>query len=178
MVGCVRSRLAVKSQMQMGVFAFHNEAIIVSRVGSERAFMSVAVSSAHVSSTSGNPQHTPRSRTTGKTFIAMRPSYCIHRHLSMGHVRIPPIDNHRWEGPTMSGVREAVRSRYANVAKQIALTPIRPLNARSGCCQADGPDCGCSGSYAADDLDSMGLTESGSLGCGKPTLPAQLQPGQ
>jgi SAM-dependent methyltransferase len=78
----------------------------------------------------------------------------------------------------MSEVREAVRSRYASVAKQIALTPIGPLNASPGCCQADGPDCGCSGSYAADDLDSVALTESVSLGCGNPTMLAQLEPGQ
>ena len=49
----------------------------------------------------------------------------------------------------MGEVREAVRSRYANAARQIAV-----LNASSspgeGCCQADGPDCGCSGSYPAD----------------------------
>src|SRR6266436_465482 len=96
----------------------------------------------------------------------------------MGRARIPPIDNHRWEAPTMSEVREAVRSRYANVAKQIALAPIGTLNATSGCCQADGPDCGCSGSYGADDLDSVGLTESISLGCGNPTMLAQLEPGQ
>src|SRR5260370_37183573 len=94
----------------------------------------------------------------------------------MGRARIPPIDNHRWEAPTMSEAREAVRSRDANVAKQIALTPIGTLNASSGCCQADGPDCGCSGSYAADDLASVGLTESASLGCGNPTMLAQLQP--
>src|SRR5260370_16536685 len=81
-------------------------------------------------------------------------------------------------GPTMSDVREAVRSRYANVAKQIALTPIGNLNASSGCCQADGPDCGCSGSYAADDLESVGLTEAVSLGCGNPTILAQLEPRQ
>src|SRR6266851_1863693 len=81
-------------------------------------------------------------------------------------------------GPTMSEVREAVRSRYANVAKQIALTPIRTLDTGSGCCQADGPDCGCSGSYAADDLASVGLTESVSLGCGNPTMLAELEPGQ
>src|SRR6266478_176575 len=73
----------------------------------------------------------------------------------MGRARIPPIDNHRWEAPTMSEVREAVRSRYANVAKQIALTPIGTLNATSGCCQADGPDCGCSGSYGAAGLDVL-----------------------
>src|SRR5260370_29448318 len=96
-VGCVRSSVAVKSHMQMGVFAFQSEAIIVSLVGSARAFMSVVVSSAHLSSTSGSLQHTPRSRTTGRTFIAMRTSYGTHRHLSIGHVRISPIDNHLWE---------------------------------------------------------------------------------
>src|SRR5258708_19041285 len=81
-------------------------------------------------------------------------------------------------GPRMSKVREAVRSRYANVAKQIALTPIGTLNSSFGCCQADGPDCGCGGSYAVDDLESVGLTESVSLGCGNPTMLAQLEPGQ
>src|SRR5260370_31624685 len=128
MVGCVRSRLAVKSHMQMGVFAFHNDATMVSRVGSARAFMSVAVSTAHLSSTSGRSQHTPRSRTTGRTFIAIRTSYDIHRHLSIGRARIPPIDNHRWEAPTMSEVREAVTSRDSNVANQIAPTPTGAVN--------------------------------------------------
>jgi SAM-dependent methyltransferase len=47
-----------------------------------------------------------------------------------------------------------------------------------GCCQADGPDCGCSGSYSTDELNEIGLTESISLGCGNPTMLAQLVPGQ
>src|SRR5713101_7927352 len=62
----------------------------------------------------------------------------------------------------MSEVREAVRSRYAG----------------AGSCQADGPDCGCSGSYSAEDLKAIGLSESVSLGCGNPTMLAQLEPGQ
>src|SRR6266849_7944985 len=78
----------------------------------------------------------------------------------------------------MSEVREAVRSRYANVAKQIALTPIGTLDASAGCCQADGPDCGCSGSYSIEDLEAVGIGESVSLGCGNPTMLAQLEPGQ
>ncbi len=78
----------------------------------------------------------------------------------------------------MSEIREAVRSRYANVAKQIALTPIDALDSNGGCCQADGPDCGCSGSYSADDLKAVGLGESVSLGCGNPTMLAHLEPGQ
>jgi arsenite methyltransferase len=76
----------------------------------------------------------------------------------------------------MSEVREAVRSRYASIARQIAVIP--DAEAGAGCCQADGPDCGCSDSYSAEDLKSIGLTESVSLGCGNPTMLAQLEPGQ
>jgi arsenite methyltransferase len=78
----------------------------------------------------------------------------------------------------MSEIREAVRSRYANVAKQIAVIPFGGPAGGAGCCQADGPDCGCSGSYSADELKEIGLSESVSLGCGNPTMLAQLEPGQ
>ena len=78
----------------------------------------------------------------------------------------------------MSEVREAVRSRYAGVARQIAVIPSSSADSSAGCCQADGPDCGCSGSYSADDLAAVGLSESVSLGCGNPTMLAQLKPGQ
>src|SRR6267143_4866562 len=78
----------------------------------------------------------------------------------------------------MSEVREAVRSRYASVARQIKVIQAGPTDPNAGCCQADGPDCGCSGSYSADDLKAIGLSESVSLGCGNPTLLAQLEPGQ
>ena len=78
----------------------------------------------------------------------------------------------------MSEIREAVRSRYAGVAKQIAVIPFGASGADAGCCQADGPDCGCSGSYSPDDLRAVGLSESVSLGCGNPTMLAQLEPGQ
>lgn len=77
----------------------------------------------------------------------------------------------------MSEVREAVRSRYANVAKQLVVFND-PGTGPGGCCQADGPDCGCSGSYASDELKALGLTESISLGCGNPTALARLTPGQ
>lgn len=80
--------------------------------------------------------------------------------------------------PTMSEVREAVRSRYAGVAKQIAFIQEGGPTPTSGCCQADGPDCGCSGSYSTDELIEIGLTEAVSLGCGNPTMLAQLTPGQ
>jgi arsenite methyltransferase len=77
----------------------------------------------------------------------------------------------------MSDVKDAVRSRYASIARQ--LTVVQPdSGAGAGCCAADGPDCGCSGSYSADELQEIGLSESVSLGCGNPTLLAQLEPGQ
>src|SRR4029077_13495978 len=75
----------------------------------------------------------------------------------------------------MSDVKEAVRSRYAGVARQLAV--LQPAG-EAGCCQLDGPDCGCSGAYSADELQEIGLTESVSLGCGNPTMLAQLVPGQ
>jgi len=77
----------------------------------------------------------------------------------------------------MSEVREAVRSRYANVAKQLVVFN-KPGSGPDGCCQADGPDCGCSGSYPAEALEQIGLTESVSLGCGNPTMLAELKPGE
>jgi arsenite methyltransferase len=76
----------------------------------------------------------------------------------------------------MSEIREAVRQRYANAAQQI--TVINVAGSSAGCCQADGPDCGCSGSYSAEDLAAVGLSEGVSLGCGNPTMLAELKPGQ
>ena len=78
----------------------------------------------------------------------------------------------------MSEVQEAVRSRYAGAAKQIAWVQGGGPTPTSGCCQADGPDCGCSGSYSTDELKEIGLTEAVSLGCGNPTMLARLTPGQ
>src|ERR1700716_328909 len=75
----------------------------------------------------------------------------------------------------MTDVKEAVRSRYAGVAEQLAVLQPRP---GEGCCQADGPDCGCSGSYSAEDLSEIGLTEAVSLGCGNPTMLVHLEAGQ
>ena len=78
----------------------------------------------------------------------------------------------------MSDLREAVRSRYANAARQIAVLNSPGAIPEAGCCQADGPDCGCSGSYSSDELKAIGLSESVSLGCGNPTALASLEPGQ
>jgi arsenite methyltransferase len=73
----------------------------------------------------------------------------------------------------MSEVMEAVRARYANAAKQLEV-----IHADAGCCSVDGPDCGCAGSYSPDKLGEIGLTDSVSLGCGNPTLLADLKPGE
>jgi arsenite methyltransferase len=78
----------------------------------------------------------------------------------------------------MSEVREAVRSRYAGVAKELAIIQVTGPGTDAGCCQADGPDCGCGGSYSIDELKEIGLSEAISLGCGNPTMLAHLEPGQ
>ena len=75
----------------------------------------------------------------------------------------------------MSDVQEAVRSRYAKFAKQLGVVNKSDT---AGCCQADGPDCGCAGSYSTEALHEIGLTESVSLGCGNPTMLAELKPGE
>ena len=77
----------------------------------------------------------------------------------------------------MSEVRETVRSRYAQVARELVV--FNELGSGpAGCCLADGPDCGCSGSYPEEALQEIGLTESVSLGCGNPTILARLKPGE
>jgi SAM-dependent methyltransferase len=76
---------------------------------------------------------------------------------------------------TMTEIREAVKSHYAGAAKQLAVIQAEP---GVGCCQVDGPDCGCSGSYAADQLIEIGMSDAVSLGCGNPTMLAELRPGQ
>src|SRR5438309_11421163 len=78
-------------------------------------------------------------------------------------------------GGNMSEIREAVRSRYADAAKKIAVLQPEP---GVGCCQVDGPDCGCAGSYAAEDLQQIGMSDAVSLGCGNPTMLADLKPGE
>ncbi len=75
----------------------------------------------------------------------------------------------------MSEIKEAVRSRYAGAARKIE---VLPLESTVGCCQVDGPDCGCAGSYSADELKAVGLSDGISLGCGNPTMLAGLEPGE
>ena len=75
----------------------------------------------------------------------------------------------------MSEIKEAVRSRYAGAAKQIAMLPV---DSTAGCCAVDGPDCGCAGSYTAGEMKEIGMTDAVSLGCGNPTALADLKPGE
>ena len=74
----------------------------------------------------------------------------------------------------MSEIKEAVRSRYAGAAAQIAVLPADS----SGCCRGDGSDCGCGGWYAAGELEAIGVSDAVSLGCGDPTALAELRPGE
>ena len=74
----------------------------------------------------------------------------------------------------MNEVREAVRSRYSELARKLTVLPA----GSAGCCQDDGPDCGCCGSYADTELAGVGLTDAVSLGCGNPTVLAELKAGE
>jgi len=74
----------------------------------------------------------------------------------------------------MGDVRDAVRSRYAGIASRLEV--IQPESS-SACC-ADGADCGCSGTYSAEELAAVGLKQGVSLGCGNPTALADLKPGE
>jgi ubiquinone/menaquinone biosynthesis C-methylase UbiE len=47
----------------------------------------------------------------------------------------------------------------------------------AGCC-GDGTDCCCGGAYSGEELRSLGLSDSVSLGCGNPTTLAELRPGE
>ena len=74
---------------------------------------------------------------------------------------------------SMSEMREAVRSRYASVARQLTVIPEES----SGCC-GEGETCGCGGSYSSEELTEIGLSDAVSLGCGNPTVLADLSAGE
>jgi len=75
-------------------------------------------------------------------------------------------------------LEQAVRSRYGDAARQLTVLASTGAELAPGCCQADGPDCGCAGAYEAAELEAVGLTDSLSLGCGNPVLLAELRPGE
>ena len=66
----------------------------------------------------------------------------------------------------MTELQEAVRARYAERALQMAKT--------DSCCE--GGSCG--NGYSAEELASVGVDPSASLGCGNPTLLADLNAGE
>jgi ubiquinone/menaquinone biosynthesis C-methylase UbiE len=70
----------------------------------------------------------------------------------------------------MGELKEAVRDRYAGLARQMT-------GAQAPCC-GEGSEASCCGSYTDAELAEAGLAESVSLGCGNPTLLARLQPGE
>jgi SAM-dependent methyltransferase len=72
-------------------------------------------------------------------------------------------------------LREAVRERYAKSALEMA------DQATTSCCGTDccgDPASGCAVGYGAAELASVGLSATASLGCGNPTLLADLRPGE
>jgi arsenite methyltransferase len=75
----------------------------------------------------------------------------------------------------MSDIKEAVRSRYANAARQLAV--VNTSGESAGCC-GDGDACACGGAYDSAELKLIGISDAVSLGCGNPTMLAQLEPGQ
>ena len=64
-----------------------------------------------------------------------------------------------------------MRERYSGWAKQLAVRPAE----NASCCD-DGSSC--CGGYGGEELSQLGLTETVSLGCGNPTLLADLRPGE
>src|SRR5437763_12011664 len=83
-----------------------------------------------------------------------------HRRLSM--------DSRR---SVMSDVIEAVRQRYAEKAVQMARGAAC---CDSSCCS----DMECSDGYSSEELTAIGIDPSSSLGCGNPTLLADLKRGE
>lgn len=74
----------------------------------------------------------------------------------------------------MSTTRDAVRDRYRARAIQMADTGC----CGSGSCGDASAEAGCGGEYTTAELAEVGLDGSVSLGCGNPTLLAQLHPGE
>jgi len=72
----------------------------------------------------------------------------------------------------MSEIQETVRARYADKALKMAET------SGSCCDEACCSDTRCGEGYSADEIASVGMSATASLGCGNPTLLADLRPGE
>jgi arsenite methyltransferase len=71
----------------------------------------------------------------------------------------------------VTDIKEAVRERYAAKALQMAESASC---CDSSCCG----DTGCGDGYTAEELASVGVNATASLGCGNPMLLADLRPGE
>src|SRR5436190_20893871 len=78
------------------------------------------------------------------------------------------------EPANMSEIKEAVRTHYADIARQLA---VLPADSAVSCCTGD-DSCGCECGYSVDELSEVGLGEGISQGCGNPTMLAKLHPGE
>ncbi len=76
---------------------------------------------------------------------------------------------------TMSELQEAVRARYAERALQMVKTTPGSC-CDDSCCSTEDSTCG--EGYTAAELASIGLDPTASLGCGNPTMLADLHPGE
>src|SRR6266851_7183632 len=72
----------------------------------------------------------------------------------------------------MSEIQETVRARYADKALKMAET------SGSCCDEACCSGTGCGEGYNAEEIASVGMSATASLGCGNPTLLADLRPGE
>jgi arsenite methyltransferase len=70
----------------------------------------------------------------------------------------------------VNDIQETVRAKYAERALDMAKA--------SGCCDESCCESGCGEGYAAEEIASLGLDPAVSLGCGNPTLLADLRPGE
>src|SRR5438132_1893578 len=182
MVGWLSSKAAVKSQMQTGRLERLRTPTIWSRVGSASAFSTSTDASTLAGGTViDGGQQTPLTRSTRSTrsgsvaFII--DSLPVPLTVVYGFARIPSTTINSLKGVTMDTIRESVRARYAETATRLS---------QSGrCCDAD---C-CGGSdavsgpigeeaYSQTEVADLGLSLGASLGCGNPTMLAQLHPGE
>ena len=69
------------------------------------------------------------------------------------------------------GTQEAVRARYAERALEMA-------KGAGSCCDDSCGEGSCGEGYSASELASVGISPGASLGCGNPTLLADLRPGE
>src|SRR3989454_10446184 len=100
----------------------------------------------------------------------------------MGCASVPSTSIYASEGCPVKEIQDAVRDHYA--ARAIQLASNTGCGCGPGCCatEAGGSDCCgndcCVGAYGAEELASIGLDATASLGCGNPTALAELKPGE